>query len=127
MPTIVKVRFNWRQLYNPALFFIFSHFIITGSIYAQSVAAARAEQALSDVTSSMSSNMPKPYPAWHVQLKIWLLTGELYVRLGRCEEALACAKEAAALSPASHHVMYLVRKHLFKIACTLFTPTVVIY
>ncbi|XP_046456271.1 tetratricopeptide repeat protein 7B-like isoform X2 [Daphnia pulex] len=77
------------------------------SIYAQSVAAARAEQALSDVTSSMCSSLPKPGPAWHVQLKIWLLTGELYVRLGKCEEALACAQEAALLSPASHHVMYL--------------------
>ena len=81
-----------------------------GSIYAQSVAAARAEQALSDVTSSMSSNLPRPGPnrAWHVQLKIWLLTGELYVRLGKCEEALACAQEAATLSPVSHHVMFLV-------------------
>ncbi|KAI9556045.1 hypothetical protein GHT06_018612 [Daphnia sinensis] len=77
------------------------------SIYAQSVAAARAEQALSDVTSSMCSSLPKPGPAWQVQLKIWLLTGELYVRLGKCEEALACAQEAAILSPASHHVMYL--------------------
>jgi len=79
------------------------------SIYAQSVAAARAEQALSDVTSSMSSNLPRPGPsrAWHVQLKIWLLTGELYVRLGKCEEALACAQEAATLSPVSHHVMFL--------------------
>ena len=56
----------------------------------------------------MCSNLPKPGPAWHVQLKIWLLTGELYVRLGKCEEALACAQEAALLSPASHHVMYLV-------------------
>lgn len=79
------------------------------SIYAQSVAAARAEQALSDVTSSMSSNLPRPgpYRAWHIQLKIWLLTGELYVRLGKCDEALACAHEAAALSPVSHHVMFL--------------------
>lgn len=80
----------------------------SGSIYAQSIAAARTEQALSDVTSSMSSNLPKPCPAWQIQLKIWLLTGELYVRLGKCEEALACAQEAAHLSPASHHVMYLV-------------------
>ena len=74
------------------------------------MAAARAEQALSDVTSSMSSNLPRPGPnrAWHVQLKIWLLTGELYVRLGKCEEALACAQEAATLSPVSHHVMFLV-------------------
>ena len=30
------------------------------------------------------------------------------MRLGKCEEALACAQEAALLSPASHHVMYLV-------------------
>ncbi len=58
----------------------------------------------------MGSSLPKPGPAWHVQLKIWLLTGELYVRLGKCEEALACAQEAALLSPASHHVMYLVLK-----------------
>lgn len=74
------------------------------------MAAARAEQALSDVTSSLCSNLPRPGPqrAWHVQLKIWLLTGELYVRLGRCDEAMACAQEASALNPASHHVMYLV-------------------
>ena len=73
------------------------------------MAAARAEQALSDVTSSMCSNLPRPSPAWQIQLKIWLLTGELYIRLGKCEEALGCAQEAANLSPASHHVMYLVR------------------
>lgn len=87
----------------------------TGSIYAQSVAAARAEQALSDVTSSLCSNLPRPGPqrAWHVQLKIWLLTGELYVRLGKCDEAFACAQEAAALSPASHHVMFLVSCFVF--------------
>ena len=34
------------------------------------------------------------------------------MRLGKCEEALACAQEAALLSPASHHVMYLVLRQL---------------
>ena len=74
------------------------------------MAAARAEQALSDVTSSLCSNVTRPgvQQAWHVQLRIWLLIGELYVRLGKCDEAFACAQEAALLSPVSHHVMYLV-------------------
>jgi hypothetical protein len=92
------------------LYFLFFFSLILGSIYAQSVAAARAEQALSDVTSSLSSNIPRPGPqrAWHVQLRIWLLTGELYVRLGKGDEAMACVQEASALSPASHHIMFLV-------------------
>ena len=43
-----------------------------GSIYVQSVATARAEQALSDVTSSLCSNLPRAgsQRAWHLQLKV---------------------------------------------------------
>lgn len=51
---------------------ISSAYFIIGSIYVQSVATARAEQALSDVTSSLCSNLPRAgsQRAWHLQLKV---------------------------------------------------------
>ena len=65
------------------------HFILdspahppTASVHAESVAASRVEQALSEVASSLSSYQPKPGPqqAWLLQIQIWLLTAQLYLK-----------------------------------------------
>ncbi|ROT61164.1 Tetratricopeptide repeat protein 7B [Penaeus vannamei] len=52
------------------------------SVHAESVAASRVEQALSEVASSLSSYQPKPGPqqAWLLQIQIWLLTAQLYLK-----------------------------------------------
>lgn len=54
----------------------------TASVHAESVAASRVEQALSEVASSLSSYQPKPGPhqAWLLQIQIWLLTAQLYIK-----------------------------------------------
>lgn len=54
----------------------------TASVHAESIAASRVEQALSEVASSLSSYQPKPGPhqAWLLQIQIWLLTAQLYLK-----------------------------------------------
>ncbi|KAF8793573.1 Tetratricopeptide repeat protein 7B like protein [Argiope bruennichi] len=73
-------------------------------------AAARMEQALSEVASSISGFQPKPGPqyVWLLQLHIWLLIVELYLRQGQLKEAEASIMEANALFPLSHQLMVMV-------------------
>ncbi|XP_035208898.1 tetratricopeptide repeat protein 7B-like [Stegodyphus dumicola] len=72
-------------------------------------AAARVEQALSEVASSISGFQPKPGPqyVWLLQLHIWLLIVDLYLRLGQLKEAEASINEANALFPLSHQLMVM--------------------
>ncbi|KFM58237.1 Tetratricopeptide repeat protein 7B, partial [Stegodyphus mimosarum] len=74
-----------------------------------STAAARVEQALSEVASSISGFQPKPGPqyVWLLQLHIWLLIVDLYLRLGQLKEAEASINEANALFPLSHQLMVM--------------------
>lgn len=73
-------------------------------------AAARVEQALSEVASSISGFQPKPGPkfVWLLQLHIWLLVVELYLKLGQLKEAEASINEASTLFPLSHQLMVMV-------------------
>ncbi|XP_026676754.1 tetratricopeptide repeat protein 7B-like [Diaphorina citri] len=55
----------------------------TNSVHTHSLIAAKVEQALSDIASSISSFAPRPGPhkAWQIQLQIWLLLAEIYLTL----------------------------------------------
>lgn len=83
----------------------------TGSLHAQSLAASRVEQALSEVASSISSFTPKPGPqrAWLLQLQIWLLLTEVFLMLDQPNGAVLSLQEATNIFPLSHHIMYTVR------------------
>ncbi|XP_011309918.1 tetratricopeptide repeat protein 7B [Fopius arisanus] len=80
----------------------------SSSLHAQSLAASRIEQALSEVASSLSSFTPKPGPqrAWLLQLHIWLLLTEVFLVLDRPEGATLSLQEATNIFPLSHDVMY---------------------
>ncbi|XP_014219287.1 tetratricopeptide repeat protein 7B [Copidosoma floridanum] len=80
----------------------------SNSIHAQSLAASRVEQALSEVASSLSSFVPKPGPqrAWLLQLQVWLLLAEVFIVLNHPKEAILSIQEAANIFPLSHHIMY---------------------
>lgn len=81
----------------------------SSSLRANSIAASRVEQALSEVASSLSSFQPKPGPqqAWLLQIQIWLLLARLYLKMDQASEATACVREAAAIFPLSHNIMYM--------------------
>ncbi|KAG7205179.1 hypothetical protein KM043_018269 [Ampulex compressa] len=80
----------------------------SSSLHAQSLAASRVEQALSEVASSLSSFTSKPGPqrAWLLQLQIWLLLTEVYLVLDQLNWAVLSLQEATNIFPLSHHIMY---------------------
>ncbi|XP_020283991.1 tetratricopeptide repeat protein 7B isoform X2 [Pseudomyrmex gracilis] len=80
----------------------------SSSLHAQSLAASRVEQALSEVASSISSFTPKPGPqrAWLLQLQIWLLLTEVFLMLDQPNGAVLSLQEATNIFPLSHHIMY---------------------
>ncbi|XP_012134838.1 tetratricopeptide repeat domain 7 isoform X2 [Megachile rotundata] len=80
----------------------------SSSVHAQSLAASRVEQALSEVASSLSSFTPKPGPqrAWLLQLQVWLLLTEVYLVLDQPNGAVLSLQEATNIFPLSHHIMY---------------------
>ncbi|XP_017880228.1 tetratricopeptide repeat protein 7B isoform X2 [Ceratina calcarata] len=80
----------------------------SSSLHAQSLAASRVEQALSEVASSLSSFTPKPGPqrAWLLQLQVWLLLTEVYLVLDQPNGAVLSLLEATNIFPLSHHIMY---------------------
>lgn len=82
-----------------------------GSMHAQSLAASRVEQALSEVASSLSSFTPKPGPqrAWVLQLQVWLLLAEVFLAMDQPNGAILSLQEASNIFPLSHHIMYTVR------------------
>lgn len=82
----------------------------SSSMHAQSLAASRIEQALSEVASSLSSFTPKPGPqrAWLLQLQIWLLLTEVFLVLDKPDNAILSLQEAANIFPMSHDIMYTV-------------------
>ncbi|XP_069961157.1 tetratricopeptide repeat protein 7B-like isoform X7 [Cherax quadricarinatus] len=99
----------------------------TASVHAESVAASRVEQALSEVASSLSSYQPKPGPhqAWLLQIQIWLLTAQLYIKTDQLTEAANCLQEASSIFPMSHHIMFMKgllheKKHEFHEAQTCY-------
>ena len=54
-----------------------------GSVRAPStMARSRVEQALSEVASSLTSSQPRsgPQQVWTLQIQIWLLSAELYLK-----------------------------------------------
>jgi tetratricopeptide (TPR) repeat protein len=53
--------------------------------------------------------MPKnsPHDAAYAQIRTWLLTAELYLRLDQADAAEQCANEARQLYPLSYHILYL--------------------
>ncbi|XP_017787573.1 PREDICTED: tetratricopeptide repeat protein 7B isoform X2 [Habropoda laboriosa] len=81
----------------------------SSSLHAQSLAASRVEQALSEVASSLSSFTPKPGPqrAWLLQLQVWLLLTEVYLVLDQPNGAVLSLQEATNIFPLSHHIMYM--------------------
>ncbi|XP_014297851.1 tetratricopeptide repeat protein 7B [Microplitis demolitor] len=80
----------------------------SSSLHAQSLAASKIEQALSEVASSLSSFTPKPGPqrAWLLQLQIWLLLTEVFLMLDKPDAAALSLQEATIIFPMSHHIMY---------------------
>ncbi|XP_018341197.1 PREDICTED: tetratricopeptide repeat protein 7B isoform X8 [Trachymyrmex septentrionalis] len=80
----------------------------SSSLHAQSLAASKVEQALSEVASSISSFTPKPGPqrAWLLQLQIWLLLTEVFLILDQPNGAVLSLQEATNIFPLSHHIMY---------------------
>ncbi|KAL3279766.1 hypothetical protein HHI36_017274 [Cryptolaemus montrouzieri] len=79
----------------------------SSSLRLQNSSAARVEQALSEVASSMSSFSPRPGPqrAWMLQVEIWLLLAELYLSLDQPGDVQQCLMEATQIYPLSHHIM----------------------
>ncbi|XP_077267938.1 tetratricopeptide repeat domain 7 isoform X4 [Temnothorax americanus] len=73
----------------------------SSSLHAQSLAASRVEQALSEVASSISSFTPKPGPqrAWLLQLQIWLLLTEVFLILDQPNGAVLSLQEATNIFP----------------------------
>ncbi|XP_043491990.1 tetratricopeptide repeat protein 7B [Polistes fuscatus] len=80
----------------------------SSSMHAQSLAASRVEQALSEVASSLSSFTPKPGPqrAWVLQLQVWLLLAEVFLAMDQPNGAILSLQEASSIFPLSHHIMY---------------------
>ncbi|XP_048735316.1 tetratricopeptide repeat protein 7B-like [Ostrea edulis] len=82
----------------------------TGSLRAESVAASRVEQTLSEVASSLGSTFqsrPGSQETWLLQAQIWLHLAELYLRLDKITEAEGCVQETSSIFPLSHHVAFM--------------------
>ncbi|XP_074657052.1 tetratricopeptide repeat protein 7B-like isoform X2 [Tubulanus polymorphus] len=82
----------------------------SGSVRAESIAASRVEQALSEVASSMNNSIqPRqgPSQAWSLQAQIWLHLAELYLTVNNDTEAMACVKEASSIFPLNHQVAFM--------------------
>jgi len=79
------------------------------SLQAHSMAASQVERTLSEVASSLSAGIPKynPHDAAYAQIRTWLMTGELYLRLGQVDAAELCANEARQVYPLSYLILYL--------------------
>ena len=48
-----------------------------------------------------------PHDAAYAQIRTWLLTGELYLRLGQVDAAEMCCTEARQVFPLSYLILYL--------------------
>ncbi|KAM7300150.1 tetratricopeptide repeat protein 7B [Ixodes scapularis] len=88
-------------------------------------AAARVEQALSEALSpggtgavvgaghhggggtEAGRNRRGPQALWLLQLQVWLLIAELYLKMEQLSEAEACILEASNIYPLSHQLMVL--------------------
>ncbi|XP_017037081.1 tetratricopeptide repeat protein 7B [Drosophila kikkawai] len=82
----------------------------SNSVYAASLAAvSRVEQALSEAASSLSSFTQRPGPRrpWMLQIEIWLLLADVYMRIDQPNEALNCIHEASQIYPLSHQIMFM--------------------
>ncbi|XP_030567615.1 tetratricopeptide repeat protein 7B [Drosophila novamexicana] len=82
----------------------------SNSVYAASLAAvSRVEQALSEAASSLSSFTQRPGPRrpWMLQIEIWLLLADVYMRIDQPNEALNCIHEATQIYPLSHQIMFM--------------------
>ncbi|KAK3093742.1 hypothetical protein FSP39_019579 [Pinctada imbricata] len=82
----------------------------TGSIRAESVAASRVEQTLSEVASSLGSHLQSKLGSqqtWLLQAQIWLHLAELYLSLNKMSEAEACVQETSSIFPLSHQVAFM--------------------
>lgn len=82
----------------------------TGSVRAESVAASRVEQTLSEVASSAGSilhSRPGCQETWLLQAQIWLHLAELYLSLDKMTEAEGCVQETSSIFPLSHHVAFM--------------------
>ncbi|XP_026099470.1 tetratricopeptide repeat protein 7B-like isoform X2 [Carassius auratus] len=92
-----------------AFFHGFDSFIGVCSVHANSIAASRVEQALSEAASSLQSSAPKqgPLHPWMTLAQIWLHAAEVYIGMGKAAEATACTQEAANLFPMSHNVLFM--------------------
>ena len=57
----------------------------------------------------MSASVTKynPHDAAYAQIRTWLLTGELYLRLGQVDAAEMCCTEARQVFPLSYLILYL--------------------
>ena len=66
------------------------------SLHAHSVSASHVEKTLSEIASSMSSQLLRVNNAdpMYSLMRIWLLTAELHLRVGNLEGAELCANEA---------------------------------
>jgi tetratricopeptide (TPR) repeat protein len=83
----------------------------SGSVRAESVAASRLEQTLSEVASSIGSGGAQPRPGpqqtWVIHTQIWLQLADLYLGSSKFDSAYACIQEAASCNPVSHAVSYM--------------------
>ncbi|XP_033252884.1 tetratricopeptide repeat protein 7B-like [Drosophila miranda] len=67
------------------------------------------EHALSEAASSLSSFTQRPGPRrpCMLQIEIWLLLADVYLRIEQPNEALNCNHEASPIYPLSHQIMYM--------------------
>ncbi|XP_059377150.1 tetratricopeptide repeat protein 7B-like [Carassius carassius] len=102
-------RFSSASNLPDAFFHGFDSFIGVCSVHANSIAASRVEQALSEAASSLQSSAPKqgPLHPWMTLAQIWLHAAEVYIGMGKAAEATACTQEAANLFPMSHNVLFM--------------------
>jgi len=79
------------------------------SLQAQSVSASQVEKTLSEVASSLSTGVHKynNTETSYNQIRTWLLTAELYLKLDQIEFAQKCCNEARQLYPTSYHILFL--------------------
>ena len=79
------------------------------SLHAHSVSASHVDKTLSEIASSMSSQMLRVNTTdpMYSLMRIWLLTAEIHLRVGNLDGAEQCANEARSWSPICYHLTYV--------------------
>lgn len=82
-----------------------------GSVCAASTVAHSVigESAMSEVDSSLKSGPLRcgPEQLYSVQLQLWLLIAQLFIKLDQVGDAVSCVQEAMSITPSSHLVEHM--------------------